>query len=306
MVMASNRGWCHDLGERICGCLTSEGAAWVIWQGLPISLYILYGLGSYVVENVEKMQSGQSVSWTWTVPAWYGGTAVILTFCCLWPLVLICRRRFRSHQVEEGSRRQLQKSLLWNFAATTVVLFATLVSQVCLIWLVYQPGHTKLWAVSFVFISSALAAFGCYFFIGDPGMANLESLDKRLKRRTKRQALARPLPEAFVRGLEAELAVLRGLTTGLVALYVAVGAGVVLGLDNIAALFGREHFWGPANAGVANAGVANTGVSDASAIWFIIGVVFLLGGCHASITGAVYGRYYRIAQWLRRSGMLEW
>jgi len=287
--MVSSRRWYHRFGGGICGFLTSESAAWMIWQGLPILLYILYGLGSYVVENVEKVQSGQPVCWTWTVPAWYGAAA-ILTFCCLWPLVLFCRGKFQSHQSEEGSRRQLQESLLWNFAATTVVLFATLASQLCLMGLVYQPAHTKLWAVSFVFISSALAAFGCYFFIGDPGMASLESLDEWLERQGSGQKSVRDLPRALVDGLEAELAVLRSITIGLVALYVAVGPGVVLGLDNIAALFGKEHF---------------AGVSDASAIWFIIGVFLLLGGCHASITGAVYGRYYRIARWLRRSGMLQ-
>jgi len=257
--------------------VTGESGAWIIWHGLIIVLYILYGWGSCLVEDRDQ---------AWSVAPWYG-VAALLVFLCSWPWALIWKGRFRSAGDEEDSRGQLQQRVLASFVGTTPVFVGTLVTQICLMLLVYRPQDATLWVVSFALISAVLAAFGSYFFIGDPGMANLESLDKWLERQTSGQKSLGDLPKALVGGLEAELAMLRSITTGLIYLYVVVGAGVLLGLDKIPLLLGKRNF---------------ASVSLGAQIWFIVGVALLLIGCHASITGAVYDRYYGVARWLRRSG----
>jgi hypothetical protein len=238
--------------------------------------YVLYGWGSYWADDSDRV-------W-WTVTFWYV-VAALLTAAFSSACVFYAKSQFWS---AEEDQEEPQGQLWATFVGAGGVFLALLAAQLCLAGLAYRPEHAGVWVVSFSLISTSLAAFGTYFFIGDPGMANLASLDERFGRQSNTQGSAGDLPKGLMDGLEAELAMLRDIAHVLITSYAVVIAGVLLGLDRIAVLLGASDFHG---------------VSFGGQIWFIVGVALLLVSCHASVTGPVYSRYYVIARWLRRSGI---
>jgi len=261
--------------------LVNEYTAWSGRQGFFLICYAFYGLGSVFAED-----SGHP--WH-SVVQWYA-LAAGLAWVILTTWVAYWKRKFQ-RSLKRG-RGGAGASALQSFVGVSIVLFVTLAAQMFLMGFAHRPDHsTILWVVSFGVITSAVAGLGAYFFIGYPGMADLELVDRRLSRQQHSATLAGDAPEALVVGLKAEMDMLRTIMRGIVYLNVVVTASIILGLDKVALLFDQETFGE---------------VPLAAKLWFISGAALLFFACHASITGPVHGRYYDIARRLREMGTAAW
>lgn len=261
--------------------LVNEYTAWSGRQGVFLICYAFYGLGSVFAE--DRGHPWQSVV------LWYA-LAAGLAWVCLTLSVALWKRRFqRSLKSDWGGAKA---SALHSFVGVSIVLFVTLAAQMFLMAFAHRPDHsTILWVVAFAVISSTVAGLGSYFFIGYPGMADLELVDQQLSLEQHSATSVGDVPEALVVGLKAELDMLRTIMSGIVYLNVGATVSIILGLDKVALLFDQETFGG---------------VSLAAKLWFISGAALLFFACHASITGPVHGRYYDIARRLREMGAATW
>jgi len=263
----------------IIAFLNNEDKSWIWRQGLVVPMYVSYGVGSYLVENADRQ---------WNVVWWYVVGAA-LAWGVLVPWVLLCKRGFRKSQRHQHWADELRCAAWSSFFGVTGVGVVTLTSQV-LLMKVYCPDAPKLWLISFAIVSSALAAVACYFFIGYPGMIDLEA--SRAGGGGDGGA-SKPHPRGLKASLEAELAMLRTTVSALVSLYGFAVVGVLLGLDEISRVLDRKD------------GETFADVPFPTQVWFIVGVALLLGTCHWAITGPVHGRYFRIARWLREGALEE-
>jgi hypothetical protein len=263
--------------ELIRKVVPSRGGPWP-WgfqHGSFVGLYILYGFGNYFLED-----SIWPWEMFWLLP-YLGAVGLCLAFLTLW--VPKYQRKFR-HMQSKGAywQEEVEDTNIACFVGVSGVVLAVLVAQSALLGVARCLGGAILWPLSFAFLSSAVAGFGAYFYIGYAGMANLDIVDRSFGRQGERPASN--LPTGLVESLKAEMAMLRTLMGVLAWLYPFAAIGTLFGLDRIPLLFG----WG-----------SSADVPLAGQIWFIVGVALLLVGTHATVAGPVHGRHYDIARWLR-------
>jgi len=254
-----------------------------LWPGgWFVSLSAFYGFGSHFAEDSKHE------SW-WTVVPVYAVAAIVLGLCAAW-WVGGSRRVFLRAQGKENWQEELQATSAVSFLGATGAGLGTLLPQILLIVL-YRPNGPVAWLTIFAILSSiVVASGGAYFFIGYPGMVNLERLEERLRRLAGDANLATVVPRALISSLEAELGMLRILMGGILSLYVVGTVTMLLSLDKIPSLLGHKD---------KDMTFANLPVAEQ--IWFICGVALLLVACHALVAGPVWDQHSRIMLWLRHA-----
>jgi hypothetical protein len=275
----------NELGDpmqKTLHIIRAASDSWWWLRGPLVASFVFYGFGGYLVDLADKTTDKD-----WDDVALYYALAALVTWPFLAWWVINCRRRFCSNEAMSTWQDELGQGSRACFMGISVVFVLTLAAQLLLL-LVYCADRSIAWVLSFSFISSAVAGFGAYFSIGYPGMVRLEDLDKQLSGKGDRAKPARDLPRGLISSLEAELAMLRVLAGGIVALYVGGILTVLLSLDKIPSLLGWED-------------KAFAQLPLADRVWFICGITLLLIALHVLVTGPVHGRHSSIILWLRHA-----
>lgn len=249
--------------------------------GLSIACFTAYGLGSVLVGDTNQ-------SWPWYRVAVVSAAVAAVTGLGLTLWAALCKSMFEKSQKRVDWRNEFDACAKISTLGVAILVVATLTIQLVLVKLLYCPKESLLWAITFAIVSTVIAAAGTYYFIGYPGMANLELIDERLREAASAGGRPGRLPENLRSSLEAELAMLRTMMAGLIVVYIAPIPTLLLGLDKASVLLGLEDS-------------SFTRVPFGTKMWFAAGVVLLLAGCHATVSSAVYGRHSQIARWLRHA-----
>jgi hypothetical protein len=291
--------------RKVLDIVWHNNRAWLWLGGWFVTLSIFYGFGSHFVENNKdwpwwarvlhvfrcferQLAEHNNDGHRWTVVPVYVVAAIVLGLCTAW-WVGGSRRVFLRAQKTESWQDELQAtSAVWAYCVIGAGL-GTLLPQILLIVL-YRPNGPVAWLTIFAILSSVVASGGAYFFMGYPGMVNLERLEERLRRLAGDANLATVVPRALISSLEAELGMLRILIGGIVSLYVVGTVTMLLSLDKIPSLLGHKD---------KDMTFANLPVAEQ--IWFICGVALLLVACHALVAGPVWDQHSRIMLWLRHA-----
>jgi len=247
--------------------------------GLSVACSTTYGLGSVLVGDTNQ-------AWPWFAVAPVSAGAGILLGLVLLGFSVLFKGRFERAQKKAHWRNEFDACAKASTGGVVVVAVGTLVAQLALIKLLYCPGESLLWTISFAVLSTVLMAAGAYLYIGYPGMANLDLIGERLSEPASSRHRPGHLPDTIRLSLEAELAMLRTMMQGLLVLYVAGTPTLLLGLDKASVLLGIEES-------------SFARVPFGTKMWFVAGMVLLLVTCHAIVTGPVHGRHSQIMGWMR-------